>query len=564
MAVSTPPAASQADLPLNRAMRRDWAKGHMSSNRVLELSLAASNQGAHGVIRAKATWDEKHAHRDLLAAIGWPDKAPEIRWIEIPVGHKGEKRPHPVICPIETFRKIFCDFPKRWAKVLRGEAGACKAFWQSIQHHPIVAKHPVLSTLLFDKTLALGVHADAAPITKHESLHTIAWNSLHGSGTTMDTRLMFTCIKKSEMGEGTMDAFWDYFAWAMNALLDGKTPHHDWVGRPIRGGGENIAGGWRASCIQVRGDWEFYNQALRLARWDYADNCCWICSASNNQADRFWTDFSDNAGWRSAIRTDESWKAELRAAGKPVPNLFAIRGMRLEGVMVDTLHAVDQGLASHGIANVFVEVMSLGHWGSNQKSQAEGLQKDIHSWYSSASKTIKSSKVQGQLIYDRIKTSNDWPKLKAKAAATRHLARYAAHLAARYNNNSAHDQRRLLVVDLLVSFYDIIEQGGDVLTEDEHYRMAFIGKKLLSCYMMLSKEAIAAKKRLWKAVPKFHIFIHLCEIQCRIRNPRCFWAYADEDLQRHVANIASSCSALNLAPMIVRKWIILTFNDDEP
>ena len=105
--------------------------------------------------------------------------------------------------------------------------------------------------------------------------------------------------------------------------------------------------------------------------------------------------------------------------------------------MIDTLHAMDQGLASHVIANVFVEIMALGHWGSNQKAQAAGLQEDMKFTYKVHNKTSKASKVQGDLTYERIKTSGEWPKLKAKAVATRHLAKFAAKLASSPLSNRA-------------------------------------------------------------------------------------------------------------------------------
>jgi hypothetical protein len=206
--------------------------------------------------------------------------------------------------------------------------------------------------------------------------------------------------------------------------------------------------------------------------------------------------------------------------------------------------------------------MALGQWGPNQKSQAVGLAADLKSWYKSATKETKASKIQGTLTYERIKTSGDWPKLKAKAAATRHLSRYAAYLAAKYDSGSTHDRRRRAVSETLVAFYDIVEQGPDVLSQDDQTRMAVVGRTLLQCYMALSREAVTLKIRAWKCVPKFHIFIHLCELQCKFRNPRCYWCYADEDLQRHIGEIGTSCSSMNLAPMILYKWIVLVFDTD--
>ena len=42
---------------------------------------------------------------------------------------------------------------------------------------------------------------------------------------------------------------------------------------------------------------------------------------------------------------------------------------------------------------------------------------------------------------ERAKTSKGWPKLKAKAAAKRHLASFALELAIEHDSGSAHDRR---------------------------------------------------------------------------------------------------------------------------
>ena len=40
------------------------------------------------------------------------------------------------------------------------------------------------------------------------------------------------------------------------------------------------------------------------------------------------------------------------------------------------------------------------------------------------------SRVQGKLTVERLRTDGGWPKLKAKAAATRHLVHFALELVA--------------------------------------------------------------------------------------------------------------------------------------
>ena len=86
-----------------------------------------------------------------------------------------------------------------------------------------------------------------------------------------------------------------------------------------------------------------------------------------------WAHAGEDAEWRDTMMTHEDYLASP-FFGKPVPSIFKISTMRLEFVMADVLHVVDQGVAVHIIANTMVEVMKLGHWGGNQESQLAGLQ----------------------------------------------------------------------------------------------------------------------------------------------------------------------------------------------
>eukprot|EP00959_Pyramimonas_sp_CCMP1952_P456385 9473085-Pyramimonas_sp.AAC.1 len=78
--------------------------------------------------------------------------------------------------------------------------------------------------------------------------------------------------------------------------------------------------------------------------------------------------------------------------------------------MVDVLHSLDLGVACHLIANVFVEILQLGQWGASRESQMKGLQADIAHWYKTH---VDAHKLQGKLIFTRLRTQAEWPKLKA-------------------------------------------------------------------------------------------------------------------------------------------------------
>ena len=158
-------------------------------------------------------------------------------------------------------------------------------------------------------------------------------------------------------------------------------------------------------------------------------NCCWICNAEGNDGILNCYNANADAGWRGNIRTHETYCAQCAANGVPLPNLFKIRSLCFEGVTIDVLHAVDQGLASHVVANALVELSQP--WGPNQAARAAALDRNIQDWYKTCER--RPSKVQGKLTWERLKTSNDWPKLKAKAAATRHLSRFALEEAKKFD-----------------------------------------------------------------------------------------------------------------------------------
>ena len=76
------------------------------------------------------------------------------------------------------------------------------------------------------------------------------------------------------------------------------------------------------------------------------------------------------AGWRGTIRSHEQYLAEMAAAGqRPAILLKEALGIRLECTMIDVLHTVDQGIASHIIANVCLVLILREVWGTRARSK---------------------------------------------------------------------------------------------------------------------------------------------------------------------------------------------------
>ena len=167
-----------------------------------------------------------------------------------------------------------------------------------------------------------------------------------------------------------------------------------------------------------------------------------------------------------------------------------------------------------------------------------------------------SSKLQGGLTVERVRTSGGWPKLRAKAAATRHLANFALELVREFGR--AEDRKVLAVCQLLCRFYDILN-AEPMFVSDE---ILELGRRFGALYLALSREAAEAREKMWKATPKHHLFVHLCEWQSvESGNPRFYWAYADEDLVRLLVNVAKTCHPATMAPSALFKWTHVYFGD---
>ena len=143
----------------------------------------------------------------------------------------------PVCCPIKYVEALVQGDQERCRKVLTGQRNENVKFGRQLNGHPMCP------TTWDENSFALGMHGDGAATTNTEGLFTISWNSLHGRGTTAETKFVFACIKKSEMVPGTLEKIFDRLAWSMNALCEGVLPPRDWKGKPIKHAGRKLANG---------------------------------------------------------------------------------------------------------------------------------------------------------------------------------------------------------------------------------------------------------------------------------------------------------------------------------
>ena len=285
---------------------------------------------------------------------------------------------------------------------------------------------------------------------------------------------------------------------------------------------------------------------------------CFLCGASAEGPLAF-ADCSRGAPWRATRKTHESYSADLTASGKQLPVLLrCTKGLRLECIMIDVLHTVDLGFAAHVIGNVFNECLIARVFGGrNIPENLAHLNAELTRWYAANKVTTK---LDGALTLERIRSNtNPWPKLKSKAAAGRHLAPFAHHLAVTYLG----DRRIHAICQLLCEFYRLLDSQGMFLDANARARFPLIGQRMCGLFAQLSAEAVANGHRRWKMTPKVHLTLHLCEWQApSVGNPKSFWVYADEDLVGTMIEVAESCHSKTVAVTAMFKWALFCFSDD--
>ena len=198
--------------------------------------------------------------------------------------------------------------------------------------------------------------------------------------------------------------------------------------------------------------------------------------------------------------------------------------------------------------------------GTIQQDRVRRLHENIKQWYKDRK---ERTKVQCEITVQRLRTQGGWPKLKAKAAATRHLADYALHLVQQHGTMAVEDRRMLGVCQSLVRFYTILNEESRFLSPVAKIEVAKVGQQLVGLYTALATEAKERGLKLWKLQPKLHLFLHLCEWQAPHKgNPRFFWTYADEDLAGTMAEVAASCHPATMSSSGLFKWLHIAFANE--
>ena len=229
--------------------------------------------------------------------------------------------------------------------------------------------------------------------------------------------------------------------------------------------------------------------------------------------------------------THESWRSELLDNGQEIPSLFRYtRRLRIESIVIDSLHTAELGITAHVLGNIFQLCINDRVFGATVDANVK--------------REKTPNRFNGKLTKDRICSSNSWPKLHTKGAIARCLVPYDLGLALQHLGS-----REQLVCQLLVRYYTLLASEGQFFSPAAKVEMPALGLRFCKEYSKLAAAAATARQNLWKVTPK------LSGSPCRWVTHDFFWCYSDEDMVGQLVEVAESCHPGTMSTTALFKWL---------
>ena len=176
---------------------------------------------------------------------------------------------------------------------------------------------------------------------------------------------------------------------------------------------------------------------------------------------------------------------------------------------------------------------------------------ELHAFYKA---TRETARIQSNISIERLRTSGDWPKLKAKAAATRHCTKFALHLASKHCDGSEHNLRRLAVVQCLNYFLISLKRRANSSPTRPVVGCRESASTFAICMPILQLRRSAKSASCGNLIQIF-ICLHMCEWTAVVLgNPRYDWTYMDEDAVGRMIEVSHSLHPRTMAGVALYKW----------
>ena len=390
---------------------------------------------------------------------------------------------------------------------------------------------------------AINIWGDTAPFhTGEDSVLLLLWGCMAPA---LCKRWWITLLTKPRIcqcgcnGRHTLDRIWKIVGWSLRALIAGVFPSTDHEGHAFRDEWRRSRAGTplrlRGACLQFRGDWPWLSYVFGLA---YHSNrsACFLCRGLMDMTMPL-TDASADASWRRRLVTQQSWLSERTSDNKYISAVFTWPGFTFYYIILDWMHMVDLGIAQECLGNILFEIFrKMGGLIGQPAAVLANLLLLLQDAAHSLGVPCPFSKLTlGMLRKD------GKPRLKAKAAKTRHLVPIVlTMLMEHFPAADDRELRRQKCLEYLNAAY--LELAN--WTEDSASRLEFACRRHVLLYLSLARDALASDGHAWVSwrwKPKHHMVLHLSGEQARrMGNPSLWWCYIDEGAIGIVSDLAES------------------------
>lgn len=525
----------------------------------------ATDRGApqrHCSIQGLAHLDRNHLERDLHRWVrrqAWSSLVPKTYTFRLLVNGEDDtpqEAMHSALLPHEVFGAVWQAAPELFEQLFTGTAEQLRKWWAEAAaagdswhaDHPVVLAVPEPCM-----RVPIGLHGDDAGMHGQQPVLVLTWGSVAVQLPTLDSRIVFSCIRLSQIlkdeRDSTMQTLYKVLVWSLTAMSLGTYPAQDHDGRAfgpdhhpsrMRLAGRPLADGRVGAWAELRGDWKFLREALHLQQSYLHKYVCHLCRAHRSIHRLLFTSFSRNARHRCTLVDNRTWLAWHLAAPVVCP-LLLVPGFHIWRVCFDIMHTLDLGVYQVVVPSAFWELTSSSRVWPGRSRQARFTRAYLVYKLWAKRRRVKAVVRKRFDARQWRKSATSYPRITqvvAKAAALRSMVYWLAEICTKH----AHDEHDHLVSAMLSSFVaaDVVcREAGRHFTAHQKAEFGKCIENALLANNALASEAAEQGRRLWKLLPKHHALTHIAfDFEL---NPRRVQCYADEDMVGRAKRLYVRC-----------------------
>ena len=179
-------------------------------------------------------------HRDIMVHASPVVRLPALFYFNVGFKPPFGQQSQAALLPHELFSALFSNYNAAFCSSIVPDASKVQEFWKAVKDHPQMESHPISSRANYEKlAIPLGLHGDGVPIVGLgkgwvKMALVFSWSSLLGAGNTLCNQFyiwsVFEKLCVVEVGQRTLDVFFQILVWSLKWLWLGVWPDEDYQG----------------------------------------------------------------------------------------------------------------------------------------------------------------------------------------------------------------------------------------------------------------------------------------------------------------------------------------------